>query len=90
MKEFLVYIHAELSRITSIYGISQTLEKEDTEILGELRGTLYILENFATKTDNRKLYGIVDDLEYSIAHVMVTFKAEAALKDALSNISQFE
>lgn len=90
MKQFLTYIHAELSRIASLYKLSEKLEKEDNEILHSSRGTLLILESFAAKTENQKLYGIVDDLEYSINHVWVTFKAEAALKDAQLNISQYE
>lgn len=90
MKEFLAYIHAELGRITSSYKITQKLEKEDYEMLDWLGGTLLILEDFASKTENQKLYGIIDDLEYSINHIRVTFKAEAALKDAQLNISKYE
>ncbi len=90
MKEFLVYIHAELDRITSLYKVSGKLEKEDEEILNWLGGTLSILEKYAAKTANCKLYGIVDDLDYSIAHIWVTWKAEAALKDAQLHINQYE
>ena len=90
MKEFLIYIHAELSQITSSYKLTQKFEKEDYEMLDWLGGTLLILEGFATKTNNRKLHKIVDNLEYSIGHIRVTFKAEAALNDVQLDISQYE
>lgn len=48
------------------------------------------LEAYAEQSKDGKLYQIIDDLEYSIYHLRVTFKAEAALEDAKNNINKYE
>lgn len=90
MKEFLLYIHAQLSRIASLHKSSEKLSKEDSDWFESIRQTVMFLEAHAEQSGNGKLYQIVDDFEYSIYHMWVTFKAEAALKDAKTNINKYE
>lgn len=68
MKGFLLYIHAELSRIASLHKSSVKLAKEDSELLEAIRQTVMFLETYAEQSKNGKLYQIADDFEYSIYH----------------------
>ena len=85
MKDFLLYLHSELSRLL-IKKSSSTLEKADEDLLQRISETVSFLESFAEISKDGRLYGIVEDLEYSIRHLWIPFKAEAALKDVEKNI----
>lgn len=89
MKEFLSYILDQLNKLTQLHKTSEKLSDEDTELLNYLRGTVLFLETYAAHINDRRLYQIVDDMEYAISHMWVTFKAEAALKDVEKNISEY-
>ena len=90
MKEFLAYIHGELSRMTSLHKVSEKLTQEDQDLLKSIRGTVELLESYAERTQNTKLYGITDDFEYSINHMWVFFKAESALQELKTRISEYK
>ena len=90
MKDFLSYIHAELSRMTSIHKSVGNLSKEDEELRQAMTGVVTVLENYAEHSKDGKLFQINHDLEYSIYHMWVSFKAEAALKDAEENIAIYQ
>jgi len=89
MKEFLLYIHAQLSRTATLHKSSEKLSKEDCDLFESIRGTVMFLETYAEQAKDSKLYQIADDLEYSIRHMWVTFKAEGALADAKTRISEY-
>ena len=89
MKEFLLYIHAQLSRIVILHKSSENLSKEDSDLLESIRGTVMLLQTYAEQAKDSKLYQIVDDLEYSVYHRQITFKAEGALEDAKININKY-
>ena len=90
MKEFLLYIHAQLTRIAELHKSAETLSKEDNDLLESIRQTVIFLEEYTEQSKNGELYGILDDLEYSINHMRVTFKAKAALEDAKTNINKYK
>ena len=89
MKEFLVYVHAQLNKILSLYKLSEKLTKEENELLNWLSGAVLVIENFAEKTGDGKLYQIAEDMDYAVNHMWVWFKAESALKDVEENISKY-
>jgi hypothetical protein len=89
MREFLLYIHSQLSRMTLIRKSEGKLSEEDNVQLEAIRGSVSVLENFAEQSKDVKLGQIVEDLQYSINHMRVSFKAEAALKDAETNINAY-
>jgi hypothetical protein len=89
MKDFLSYLHAELSRLMLIYTSATGLSKEDKDLLYAITETASILESYAETSKNGRLYGIVEDLQYSINHMWVPFKAETALKDVQKNIAAY-
>lgn len=89
MKDFLFYIHSQLSRIIELYKSAETLSEEDNDLLESLRQTVMFLETYAEQSKNGKLYQIADDFEYSIYERRVTFKAESALEEAKTRISEY-
>lgn len=89
MKEFLLYIHAQLSRIATLHESSEKLTKEDTDLLESITQTVTLLVAFAEQSKNGRLYQIADDFEYSIYHMRVTFKAKSALEEAKTRISEY-
>ena len=89
MKDFLVYLHSQLSRMLLLHNSPEQLTKEDSELLTYIRGTVSFLENYTENGKDPKLYQIIEDMQYSINHLRVPFKAEAALKDVEKNISKY-
>jgi len=89
MKEFLVYIHAQLSRIAELHKSSEKLSQKDNDLFEIIRQTVTFLVTYAEQSKNGKLYQIADDFEYSIYHMRVTFKAEGALEEAKARISEY-
>ena len=89
MKEFLVYLHVQLSRMLLMYKSTEQFTKEDSELFTYIRGTVLFLENYTEHIYDPKLYQIVEDMQYSINHMRVPFKAEEALKDVEKNISEY-
>lgn len=89
MKEFLFYIHTQLTRLLLFYKSSENLSKEDNELLQSIIGTITLLQTYAEQTKDRDLYKITDDLEYSVYHLRVTFKAESALDDSKASINVY-
>lgn len=89
MKELLLYIHAQLLRIAELHKSAEPLSSEDSDLLEFIRSTVVFLEMYAEHSGNGRLYQIADDLEYSIYHMRVTFKAEAALKEAKTRIAEY-
>ncbi|HJR80066.1 MAG TPA: hypothetical protein VJ821_08335 [Anaerolineales bacterium] len=89
MKEFLWYIHTQLSRIALLHKSSETLSKEDNDLFESIRQTVTFLVMYAEESKNGKLYQIADDFEYSVYHMRVTFKAESALEEAKIRISKY-
>ena len=89
MKDFLYYLHTELSRLLALHKSEEKLSKEDEELLASIRQTVYLIESYAGKQSDGRLIQIADDLIYTIGHMQVWFKAEEALKDAEKNIGDY-
>jgi hypothetical protein len=68
MKEFLLYIHTQLSRILLLHEASEKLSNEDSDLFESVRRTIMVLQTYAEQTRDGKLSQITDDLEYSICH----------------------
>jgi hypothetical protein len=89
MKDFLVYLHTQLSKILLLHKSTEPLTKEDSELFTYIRGTVSFLENYTETITDPKLFQIIEDMQYSIGHMRVPFKAEAALNDVEKNISEY-
>ncbi len=87
MNDFLLHLHNEISRLLLI---GEDLLPEEKQLLDSIIETIWLLERFAEVSKNKKLYQITEDLDYAIRHFRVPFKAEAALKDAATNIAAYK